>query len=225
MRPTFEKASDFINSFWKYYKILEADVLSVEKYVAIEENNFKTNSNEFIKLYQTICGEVDVVAKVLCKLLNESSRAEKIDEYQNEITNKLPLFAATEVSIETNEIMLFCPWKSWMSAKKPMWWTLYNKVKHERLTICTDIEEYRNKKYYQTANLENVLNSLAALFILEFYCILVLCYKTNDYWSLIDCFRDSVFYIPEKDKFYYKWLGQDIIEDEKIKNVIDNYIK
>ena len=129
----------------------------------------------------------------------------------------LPLFAATEVSIETNEIMLFCPWKSWMSAKKPMWWTLYNKVKHERLTIYTDIEEYRNKKYYQTANLENVLNSLAALFILEFYCILVLCYKTNDYWSLIDCFRDSVFYDFQNDINAKKAFSKELDREECLK--------
>lgn len=40
----------------------------------------------------------------------------------------------------------------------PQWWKYYNKVKHERI----DIEIFLKK-----ANLENVMNAIAALYILE----------------------------------------------------------
>ena len=48
----------------------------------------------------------------------------------------------------------FTPWDEWHNNESPSWWRFYNKIKHER------------HQYYEEANLENVLNAMAGLFLL-----------------------------------------------------------
>ena len=59
------------------------------------------------------------------------------------------------------------PWDSWLleSERNPIWWTRYNKVKHDRTTLNS-----RSKTpYYEYANQGNVLKALGALFSLEMH--------------------------------------------------------
>lgn len=49
------------------------------------------------------------------------------------------------------------PFLNWKEDKSPFWWENYNDVKHGRLNN------------FMVGNLENVLNALAALYILERY--------------------------------------------------------
>ena len=216
------KPSEFIHSYWKYYEILENDFLALEKYVSFEQENFKTYSSEFIKIYQTICSEVDVVAKVLCGLLNDT-KSKKFDKYQSTITSHLPLFCSTVVN-SGNYNLTFNPWHEWKTGTNTTWWKLYNKVKHNRLDICEIGDELSNQKYYQTANLENVFNSLAGLFVLEFYCLLILCKSNKNYSCLEFCCTNKLFIIQEFNQFEYSYLGQNIIDEDRIKEVIDKRI-
>ncbi|MFQ6773132.1 MAG: hypothetical protein ACLRFG_01485 [Clostridia bacterium] len=224
MRPEFENSTQFINDIWKYYQMLENDLLSLEKYVALEKDNYSTYSNEFVKLYQSICAEIDVVAKILCRLLGKEN-VDRLDKYKLVICERLPLFTYTKLNLRSDKLEELQPWIEWSNDKCPIWWTLYNKVKHERMTICTDIEKYEHKYYYQAANLENILNSMAALLVLEFYCILLLCKIEDNYFNLKYCLNSKMFAIQDWSNYYYHFLGQEQINDEKIRTIISKYVR
>ena len=40
---------EFNSKIWNYYLVLERDFFSVEKYVSVSNDNFKTYSNDFAK--------------------------------------------------------------------------------------------------------------------------------------------------------------------------------
>lgn len=176
MLPPIEDKQAFYKQYWNYYLVLEQDFLSVEPYVAIDPINFSTYSVQFLKLYQTICSEIDVVAKCLCNKLDTSSRPDNITGYQQCITSSLPDLSDSKVTVMNYDISL-SPWNSWSSAEiqTPEWWKKYNKVKHNRTTISTNSGE----QYYKSANLENVLNALAALFILEMNILKIIAEQTD----------------------------------------------
>ena len=66
------------------------------------------------------------------------------------------------------ELQPFSNWKSTPDFKSPDWWSPYNKVKHSR------IENYKN------ANLKNIINALAGLYILENYFVKYIGDRDND---------------------------------------------
>ena len=129
--------------------------------------NSMTFSNEYIKQYQTICSEIDVVMKSICNELGNSS-ADNIKGYTPVILSKWSNITQQKVKIRDIELQPFMNWKDEPNYKSPDWWKPYNKVKHERID------------YYKMANLKNVLNSLAGLFILENYFIKYIGDRDND---------------------------------------------
>ena len=150
--------------YFDYYVELENDFFSTESYVTIEEDNFKTFSIKYAKLYLSICSEIDCLLKEICKNLNPNSTASKINQYYPEINSAFENFKLESVFFKKAKIELV-PWKEWDESLSPKWWTYYNKVKHQRL----EKEDETNIPYYKYANLENVFNALAALYIVEQY--------------------------------------------------------
>lgn len=71
---------------------------------------------------------------------------------------KWPGITNQKVAMKDIELIPFMNW-SLQPYNSPDWWTPYNNVKHKRI------------KNYKEANLKNVLNSLAALYILEHYLV------------------------------------------------------
>ena len=53
----------FIKSYWEYFLELEEQLIETKRYVAFDKANAKTYSIEYLKLYQAVCSEIDVVAK------------------------------------------------------------------------------------------------------------------------------------------------------------------
>lgn len=169
--------SEFIQQYWKYYLMLESNFLDTEQYLAIDELNFQAFSNEYIKQYQTICSEIDVIAKSYCIELNSSFRGNQINAYCKCITDNNQDFINRKVKVRDKDIEIF-PWKDWTYATEmqdngdtkvvsnnPDWWRKYNKIKHNRTTINNEAK----LPYYKLANQKNVINSLAALFQLDLY--------------------------------------------------------
>lgn len=159
------KTTDFKNVYWKYYLTLEKDVLEIEPYVSFHPNNFKCFSREFVKIYQAICAEIDGLCKEYCNYINTAFNQE---EYKN--INCYAKYILTERSeydndrtqikdqnVQLSEHIELIPWKYWSVNNTPVWWKMYNKVKHTR------------SDNYLHANLYNVLNALAALYVLEKY--------------------------------------------------------
>ena len=218
------EVENFINQFWKYYVNLENDFLSLERYVTFESDNLSTYSLEYNRLYQAIGSEVDVVAKELCRLLGNNG-SKNITGYCKTINDKCTKFKDEEIEVKIFKTKIY-PWKDCdkKAAKKelnnPIWWELYNKVKHFRLAIC-DYEncDLLNKPFYKAANLKNVLDALAGLFQLEFYCLLKICDTEHDwdYFSLLNCF-DSKLFIPYNwSNFKYSFMGNDFIDEDKLR--------
>ena len=70
----------YINYF-DYYLELEKDVFNTESYVTIEEDNYKTYSIQYAKLYLSICSEIDCLLKEICRNINSNTTANKINLY------------------------------------------------------------------------------------------------------------------------------------------------
>ena len=67
---TFKEIRDI---YWKYYISLENQFLETGRYVELDYvNNGKTYSMEYLKLFQAVCSEIDVMGKTLAAVLNES---------------------------------------------------------------------------------------------------------------------------------------------------------
>lgn len=157
------------HQYWRYYLVLENDVLSVEPYVSFHPDNYNCFSNQFIKLYQIVCSEVDVVCKAYCHYIAYKDglvgKCTNMVEYAKYVVEKHPEITRQEVVVSGTTCTLV-PWEKWSHAGyAPAWWRKYNKVKHER----SSLEQNGSKYNYQNANLGNVLTALAALYVLEKY--------------------------------------------------------
>ena len=167
---------EFIQRYWKYYLLLEQDFLSVERYLTIDNLNFGAFSNEYIKQYQAICSEIDVIAKSYCREIERPFSGSTINAYCKCIVDNKPDFASRVIKLTERTIQVV-PWQGWtyttkiengrtkIEAANPDWWQKYNKIKHSRTTINNET----GLPYYKLASQKNVLYSLAALFQLEMY--------------------------------------------------------
>lgn len=159
---------DFDENYWSYYLNLESDFITTQRYVTINKDNFNTFSLEYVKQYQAICSEIDVVCKQYCLHLNDVRETSNIKEYASVILCQKANIKSQTVSIRNQSNIQLIPWKDWSIAPKyisPAWWSDYNKVKHSRTTQDKD----DGQAYYKKANLENTLNALAGLLILEMF--------------------------------------------------------
>ncbi len=136
---------------WNYFLALEDDLEKVSRYVDLSGNE-ATYSIEIARLLLASCSEIDVVFKLICCNLNNTSTADDINKYFTELNTHVPAIFGFEVTIPRFGLTLQ-PFSSWASSKPPLWWTHHNKVKHHR------------DQNFDKANLKNVINSLAALYI------------------------------------------------------------
>lgn len=139
---------------WSYFLALEQDLQRLSRFVEFNSNNFATFSLEMAHLLLASSSEIDVVLKMICKPFAPSAQTE--EDYRLSIPKQIPNFTSVKVEIPRYDIILQ-PWQSWDSNQTPTWWTAYNKVKHNR------------DSHYEKANLENVLKSIAGLFISNLY--------------------------------------------------------
>ncbi|MDH4202304.1 MAG: hypothetical protein OEV87_05375 [Phycisphaerae bacterium] len=142
---------------WDYYVSLTNDLETISHYVEIHPDNFKTYSTAFTRLYLSAGSEVDVVAKMLCKKYNPSSKADNITGYRKELRKQEPKISSIIINMKRCGLE-FVPWQAWSQGNtNPQWWKNYNNVKHNR-----DMK-------YREANLEMCLQSLAGLCVLLAY--------------------------------------------------------
>ncbi|WP_104035145.1 hypothetical protein [Vibrio jasicida] len=141
---------------WQHFLSLESDFINTIEYVELSEANSETHSIVYTKLLLAICSEVDVVAKLVCKKIEQSSTASNIGAYRSEITNKYQSFHTVECLIPRYD-MVISPWLAWSGNGNPSWWKEHNDVKHSR------------SEHFQLANQKNVKAALAGLFTLLLY--------------------------------------------------------
>ena len=172
--------------YWKYYISLEKQFIETERYVEFDyDYNGKTYSMEFMKLFQAVCSEIDVVGKKLAQCINSSFKPNKytgINEWWFHVSNAFPclndnkycLFEKKELQPWANYVVIENPNKKGKrfilneairpKGSLPPWWNDYNSVKHNRTG-----EKEKNKRTpnYTNANLKNLLISFSALYSLE----------------------------------------------------------
>ena len=142
-------------NYWRYYRMLEDKFLSTANYVEISPANFSAFSNEYALLLQSIGAELDNFFKVYCGF-NLTDR-KNIADYANTILSVFPAITTTQIRVlETNiTVAPFRAWNTTTPAQSLSWWQAFDDIKHNR-----------NGNFHE-ANQENVLNMLAALYILE----------------------------------------------------------
>src|SRR5262245_29925010 len=139
-------------SHWNYFLALEADLVTLSRYVESTSPNFPTYSIEMAHLLMTAASEVDVVMKKYCGIVAPSTHPETIDQYRKVLRPLRPAIEESTVTIPRYSLSL-TPWANWAGDETPEWWTAHNKVKHERAD------------HFGDANLKNVLNAMGGLFL------------------------------------------------------------
>ena len=170
----------FVKSYWNYYLELEDQFIATKKFVEFDVSNFTTYSVEYLKLFQAVCSEIDVVAKILAEEYDVAFKKlenKNIQKWGYYLQSAYPCLETISV-LFNNEFSLY-PWQNWKYEKytdkngalryrllqgkeTPFWWTAYNKVKHERTSHFKD-----GKVNYSRANQKNLIYAFAALFVLE----------------------------------------------------------
>lgn len=184
---------DYISKYWNYYLNIERSIMELENYITFDERNFNCFSIEFIKMFQMICSEIDVVLK----LITSKSSMKGYKEYL--LNNEYKEIVNSEANLILKINLSFNPFSLLDLNTKLKWWEEYNNVKHDRL---------KNDNYTQ-ANLKNVLESLAALYILESFYYNIKFYKKDE---------NSNYSVPTpKSKLFSKVSN---LEDNVIENIM-----
>lgn len=177
------QANLFIKSYWSYYMELETQLIETKRYVEFDVDNAKTFSIEYLKLYQAVCSEIDVVGKEIASYLNRDFKVDgrtNIQKWGYEIQKSFPMIKDKIVCFD--EIYEVQPFENWayekyhdkngyekfrvFGGKKAVpWWTSYNKVKHQRIGLIT------GTKNFPLANQGNLIMAFAALYLLEYMYI------------------------------------------------------
>lgn len=165
-----EALEKFIKKYWNYYLRIEEEFYNTRNFDEFSEDNFGTYSIEYLKLYLSVCSEIDVVGKYIAKSFNNSSKPNNIMEWWKEIIEKLKFENKYlyDVEISFIDIKTIIPWENFNypnnpNANSPAWWRTYNDVKHNR----TEIDKDTHKEFFTQANLQNVISAFAGLYVLE----------------------------------------------------------
>lgn len=142
-------------NYWRYYRLLEEKVIQTSSFVEVHKDNFNTFSHEFAQLLQSIGAELDNFFKVYCGF--DLNSIKNITEYTVSILSSYPDIKLQKIKIIGTDIELQ-PFEHW-DVNKPkqslFWWRAFDNIKHNRSGNFSD------------ANQKNVLNILAALYLLE----------------------------------------------------------
>ena len=186
----------FIKSYWGYYRELEEEFVATRKYVDFQRDNFGTYSVEFLKLYQAVCSEIDVIGKEMAYKINNVFKPEDTQnniikwwfEIQNALLYKedyIDIVSAGSLFRDVHVRMLdefdLCPWEGFEteqyhdSRNSLRYRTKDSKGSPKWWSAYNKVKHSRTykidknsaKSNYTRANLGNVCYAFAALYILE----------------------------------------------------------
>lgn len=169
---------EFTLNYWRQYKLLEKDLIDSADYVTVSKRNYPTFSNQYLKLLLCACGEIEAV---LNELLDDDdgypSVPQKILHYLHENENFAKKELKTAFPFEEIHFKPFVKFsKGESGVEGAPWWKAYNELKHNRHAK----NENSGRLVLQDANLENVLNALAALCLLSYELAMKSGVKNND---------------------------------------------
>jgi hypothetical protein len=143
-----------VDLHWNFFLALERDADVLSRYVEFDSRNYDCFSIEIARILASASGEVDVVAKQLCRAADPHSTAADMIDYRRELMRAYPGIPDLRVKVPRFGLELK-PWEQWKRHNGvPLWWTAYNKIKHDR------------NGQYRRATLKNALNAAAGLFVM-----------------------------------------------------------
>lgn len=163
------QSKEFNRLYWRHYLIIEEDFIKTHRYVELDLDNFSTYSVEYTKLLQSIGSEFDVISKAVCRFYNVNN-ANNIYEYAPLLIENFINICSQQVIVKNNPSIIISPLNDWKLSPdytSPKWWGSYNSIKHNRVLK------------YKEANLENIINGLASLYLVEMYFIYDIALKEN----------------------------------------------
>ncbi len=186
-----------VRNFWNYYLELESEFVETKRFVEFHKDNYNSFSVEFLKLFQAICSEIDVLGKHIASLINPSfSRSDNksiqqwwieiqdyadfysdLNKWHNPLEKPINLSDAQIYNYLLNES--FQPWKKYNLER------YLDKNNNSRIRLKPNCQTptwwtaYNAVKHHRTelnkngelnfkkASLKNVCESISALYILE----------------------------------------------------------
>ena len=176
---------EFQRKYWRYYLVLEKRVIATTDYLELDPDNHKAFSNEFAALLQAIGAELDAIFKVYCDFSPEAHK--NIRDYAKSILSSYPNIVNQKVAVAETNIVLtpFLGWTQEKAKQTLAWWEAFDAIKHNRAG---------NKKL---ASQINVLNALAALFLLERKYLSNLAGETGELEIDIPDISSTLFWLPD----------------------------
>ena len=167
---------------WQYFLIIDEEFMKTDKYVEHSIDNKSTYSVEFSKLLMLICSEFEMMCKLIHKHYDITFNLENYISILN--LSELVLQHCSTIreievtsTLETN----IQPLKNWYKPQDNTkcklnlpWWTDYNNVKHNR------------HENFKKANLQNVADALASLYVLFIYMAFLLGIEQNNNNPVLD---------------------------------------
>lgn len=189
--------NEYKNQIWNHYLYIEKEFIDTQTFVSLNEKNYATFSDKYFSLLQLIGSEIDVILKEICNCypLPTGNSLKNIHQYCEVVTRNITNFSNEEIWVFGLEKKIK-PWDNWSftttpvttstgstynrySGIVPFWWTNYNKTKHTRMSVVS------GDPIYERANLKNVLNGLAALYLCDLMLLteIIKVAKTNGTYS------------------------------------------
>ncbi|MCH5172025.1 MAG: hypothetical protein J1F31_04305 [Erysipelotrichales bacterium] len=195
------EGKSFILNQWSYYIQLEKMFLETESYVSIHKNNYKCYSTKYTELLFLICGEIEMISKIICKNIDNNFKFSdltsieewfKIIETNEEIADGI-------INFKVKAQLYDFEYVPWLNVRKetPSWWTAHNKLKHNRINNVVE------------ATLENTFNALAGLFVLEKIYFQII---SNNHHELCSKLYDGIQYFVPMDEWFYKSIFEKQID-------------
>lgn len=181
---------EFQRKYWRYYLVLEKRFMATTDYLELDPDNHKAFSNEFAALLQAIGAELDAFFKVYCDFCPEEHK--NIGDYAKSILSSYPDIVNQRVVVTETDIVLtpFLGWTQEKAKQTLVWWEAFDAIKHNRAG---------NK---ERASQNNVLNALAALFLLERKYLSNLAGETGELEIDIPDISSTLFGLPDWESRY-----------------------
>ena len=142
---------------WSLFEVIDEDLLRFSRQVEFAEANFTTYSVTFLRLYLSICSEIDVIGKLLCHRIGITlPDRPNMDDYRQNLKAQYPYLWTLKITIRPMSYEVV-PWQEWENNKNPDWWQKHQLVKHQR------------HQYFGDANLGNVLRAASGLLVFLVY--------------------------------------------------------
>ena len=139
---------------WNFFLALERDVDVLSRYVEFDSRNYDCFSIEIARILVAASGEVDVVAKQICRAADSHSSARDMIDYRRELMRAYPRIPDFRVKMPRFGLDLK-PFEQWKRHNGvPLWWKAHDKIKQEKNT------------QYHRASLKHALNAVAGLFVM-----------------------------------------------------------